>query len=432
MTEARIDKVSATQFDRPGDWIIHLANGETMTLAAVMHDAIAWQERPSAGAVERAVNRSNHAAERAASAERLHAGAERTLSRALNTLATANRKNEHIIKQAREWKHRALAAEAATDRIEHAAMLHERDLRAEHRERLHEAQANALNTINRLAEQLPAVQNARARDVTAHYSITVDGQLHANTITPKSLDATISRQLDTIRDQDERIDMLKDREQALLKENSSLRSILADRSAEVNTLTQALDVCRSKLADAIGENTQLDESLADMRKLAEANGMNVNALRERLAEAESESTEVIRKCNEQLAALAAAAKLRDQQVESLARLWSAAFDHRGSPLGPVLTRQLYRVMADHGVDVSHMPESREQSAVSSHKSTSDDMHPHITQIIKEHTQLAQRARAVLASWRATDDGAVPDQLSVEIAKLAIIVEPPLSDVTDCA
>lgn len=176
----------------------------------------------------------------------------------------------------------------------------------------------------------------------------IDGKLIASQLVPKSLDATLSRQLDTIRDQLARIEELE-------QLNVIAHDVQCERETDMARLYDQVELLRSKLADAIGENTQLDESLADIRKLAEVNGMNVNVLSERLAETESESTEVIRKCNEQLAALAAAAKLRDQQVETLARLWLSAFEETGSPVGAMITRQLYRVMADHGIDVSSMP-----------------------------------------------------------------------------
>lgn len=194
MTEARIDKVSATQFDRPGDWIIHLANGETMTLAAVMRDALK-----------------------------------------LRTIETPD--NSSII----------------------------------------------------------------------------------------------SRQLDTIRDQAERIYELE-----------RLNVIAHKKQRELETdivhMHDQLELLKSDADDADKLRQQLDE------------------LRAQQAVAREECSDVIRKCNEQLAAMAATAKLRDQQVESLARLWLAAFELTGSPVGLVITRQLYRVMADHGVDVSIMPD----------------------------------------------------------------------------
>ena len=131
---------------------------------------------------------------------------------------------------------------------------------------------------------------------------------------PDSLSAIISRQLDMIRDQLARIEELE-------QLNVIAHDVQRDRETDVARLCDQVELLRSQLA-----------------------------------EAENESTEVIRKCNEQLAALAAAAKLRDQQVETLSRLWLAAFEETGSPLGPVLTRQLYRVMADHGIDVTNMPD----------------------------------------------------------------------------
>lgn len=229
MTEPRIDKVSATQFDRPGDWIIHLANGETMTLAAVLRDAIAWRERQSAA----------------------------TISRQLDTIRGQ--------------------AEVVVPNVEVNTWFGEDDT--------------------------PVVQidthrgHGRLR-INLNDGVVWDGDPETDERPGKNAELieweqralaqaeTISRQLDTIRDQAERIDELE-----------------------------------AQHTDALNE-----------------------------------STEVIRKCNEQLAAMAATAKLRDQQVETLSRLWLAAFEETGSPVGPVITRQLYRVMADHGIDVTDMPE----------------------------------------------------------------------------
>ena len=329
MIEPRIDKVSATQFDRPGDWIIHLANGETMTLAAVLHDAIAWRERPSAGAVERAVNRSNHAAERAERAERLQTGAERTTQHAIANLAVAKAKQAKIIEQARSWKQRAIAAEAATDRIEHAAMLHERDLRAEHRERLHEAQANALNTIQRIAAQLP-----------------VDPIIDAEVVVPDvevdtwfGEDDTPVVQIDTHRGHGRLRINLND---GVVWDGDPETDERPGKNAELVEWEQRA------LAQAETISRQLDTIRDQTERIDELEAQHADAI--------NESAEVIRKCNEQLSAMAATAKLRDQQVETLARLWSAAFEETGSPVGAVITRQLYRVMADHGIDVTNMPD----------------------------------------------------------------------------
>lgn len=130
----------------------------------------------------------------------------------------------------------------------------------------------------------------------------------------RALHATINRQLDTIRDQAERIEQLE-----------QLNVTAHEKQRELET-------------DIVYLREQIEQ--------LESNAVN----------AREECSDVIRKCNEQLTALAAAAKLRDQQVETLARLWTAAFNDRESPLGPVLTRQLYRVMADHGVDLHTLPE----------------------------------------------------------------------------
>lgn len=177
---------------------------------------------------------------------------------------------------------------------------------ASHAEALLAAQTNALDTINRLAEQLPAVQHARARDVTAHYSI------------------TISRQLDTIRDQIDKIERVENERDENAK---NLSLAFADQAA-----------LRRELRSSQTRTEQLELQEGDA------------------ADAREESTEVIRKCNEQLAAMAAAAKLRTQQVEKLSRLWLAAFEETCSPVGATITRQLYRVMADHGIDVSSLPD----------------------------------------------------------------------------
>lgn len=193
--------------------------------------------------------------------------------------------------QVREWHNRALEAEAA---VEEGIDL-VRDLLREHYLEMREAQANAFQIICQVALQAPT-----ADDATGEH--------------PSILVSTINRQLDTIRDQEDRIDQLE-----------QLNVIAHDKQRELET-----DIA------LLREQLELLESDA--------------------ADAREESSDVIRKCNEQLAALAAAAKLRDQQVETLARLWLSAFELTGSPVGAVITRQLYRVMADHGIDVSSMPD----------------------------------------------------------------------------
>ncbi len=166
---------------------------------------------------------------------------------------------------------------------------------------------------------------------------------------------TISRQLDTIRDQAEKVAQLEE-------QRAEAARNLSQVSAERVQAWRDLDV--SRVAD-------------------------LDALR-------TEKAEAIAHCNEQLEALAKAAKLRDRQVEALSRLWVAKTDDERSLFGTVFARQLYRVFADHGIDVEHdMP---------AYPANIGRLITPAERLVTEHAQLAQQhsllQRAAFAATEA--------------------------------
>ena len=282
-------------------------------------DALKLRTVKSPGAVDRAVNRSNHAADRADEAERQAAVSRSAEQAALRVAATLKRKHAKIIEQARKWKHRALTAEADLRLAREQARHRESELVRAGRQQLLEAQALALDTIQRVAAQLPLDTAVISAEVIEP-NIEVDTWFGEDDVPVVQIDTP----------------ELHGRLRINLNDG-----VVWDGDPETD--------------ERPGKNAELVEW--EQRALAQAETISrqLDTIRDQ-AESERKLREVTQHCNEQLAALAAAAKLRDQQVETLARLWSAAFEHRGSPVGAVITRQLYRVMADHGVDVSNMPD----------------------------------------------------------------------------
>lgn len=246
-------------------------------------------------------------------------------------IAKLEHKNECIRQEARRWKSKANAklevadyweaearrlAEIATERDAAAsaweveATQRRSDVEAlldgidrlegvitEMTAQLVDAQANALRTIDRISSALPITHQTEPEVVTADYTVTEDGSLNANTLRAK--DATISRQLDTIRDQADMIDSASEkieeaarnlsqataeREEAwrdldklreerdaihndranVLADNERLRGILSEKSATVGTLTDRLEAEMAETAAAVRAR---DEADAMRRKL---------------------------------------------------------------------------------------------------------------------------------------------------------------------
>ena len=147
----------------------------------------------------------------------------------------------------------------------------------------------------------------------------------------------------------------------------------------------------------------------------------------------AEKAEAITHCNEQLEALAKTAKLRDRQVETLSRLWAAKTDDERSLFGTVFTRQLYRVFADHGIDVEHdMPAYPANVGA---LITPAEM-PVTDRIIREYNHLREHAELVLQADMRNRGRFLGDGLRSALAGLRDAVNngapEPTPDIADCA
>lgn len=363
------------------------------------------------------------------------------------------RKAGKIIEQAGAWKRRALAAESDLELAREQARYREGELVRSGHQQLLEAQSNALDTIQRIAAQLPVDPIIDAKVVVPDVEVDTwfgeddtpvvqidthrghgrlrinlndgvvwDGDPETDERPGKNAELveweqralaqaeTISRQLDTIRDQAEKIEQLEEQlrlavqhgveHEARTREAEDKAETLARRmdhnvrsfralearkvelEAEVLAERGALAVCQTQLTDTKAElaesrrafdamdsrNRELAEKVSQLeeqraeaaRNLSQVSAERVQAWRDldvsRVADLDAlraEKAEAITHCNEQLEALAKAAKLRDRQVQTLSRLWVAKTDDERALFGTVFARQLYRVFADHGIDVEH-------------------------------------------------------------------------------
>lgn len=415
---------------------------------------------------------------------------------AANRAGLWERKAGKIIEQAGAWKRRALAAESDLELAREQARYREGELVRSGHQQLLEAQANALDTIQRIAAQLPTEPIIDAEVVVPDVEVDTwfgeddtpvvqidthrghgrlrinlndgvvwDGDPETDERPGKNAELieweqralaqaeTISRQLDTIRDQAEKIEelvqTLKNRNgegdpadpgahggaiprygmldvwqaiqrsadvrafdafydhhgyaeawATLLAELRKLRDDLDRRErlsdddaravralqarkveleAEVRAERGALAVCQTQLTDAkaaLAESerafsaidaarVELAAQLQQARDGIDRQAGEINetasardwwkaehaAAVKRINDANDAKAEAITHCNEQLEALAQTAKLRDHQVETLSRMWVAKADDERSLFGAVFARQLYRVFADHGIDV---------------------------------------------------------------------------------
>lgn len=460
---------------------IIFADGSFITLKNAVEGALAWRHAKSPGAVDRAMNREQHASERAKRAEQHEAAARGGERVALRAAATLKHKLGKVIEQAGAWKRRALAAESALDMAREQAREREIRLVAKFDHQLLEAQARALDTLQRIAAQLPAEPIIDAEvvvpdvevdtwfgedntpvvqiDTPLHHgrlrinlndgvvwdgdpetderpgahaeALPTDRQLTIHIGGQQAMKATISRQLDTIRDQAEKIERLDEvataNGEALAtlqgRMDSNLRAFRAlearkvELEAEVLAERGALAVCQTQLTDTKAElaesnrafdamdsrNRELAEKVAQLeeqraeaaRNLSQVSAERAQAWRDldvsRVADLDAlraEKAEAIAHCNEQLEALAQTAKLRDRQVETLSRLWVAKTDDERSLFGTVFARQLYRVFADHGIDVEHdMPAYPANVGV---------LITPAERLVTEHAQLANAAAQLAA------------------------------------
>lgn len=113
-------------------------------------------------------------------------------------------------------------------------------------------------------------------------------------------------------------------------------------------------------------------------------------------ELRAEHAEAIEHSNDSMKSMAKAANLRDRQVQTLSRLWVAKTDDERALFGTVFARQLYRVFADHGIDVEHdMPAYPANVGV---------LITPAERLVTEHAQLAQQhsllQRAAFAATEA--------------------------------
>lgn len=129
---------------------------------------------------------------------------------------------------------------------------------------------------NTLWDGDPRAENEDRRELTADLTITADGEMTGNTLAGK--DIIISKQLDTIRDQAERIEELQGERDRLASDYESakgdvgsqvdeierLREILSEKSATVGTLTDRLEAEMNETRAAVRAR---DEADAMRRKL---------------------------------------------------------------------------------------------------------------------------------------------------------------------
>lgn len=427
------DKIEAVRIDHQSGSgpIVHFSDGSSAPLSELVEQAFKWRHAKSPGAVDRAMNREQHASERAKRAEQHEAAARGGERVALHAAATLKRKLGKVIEQAGAWKRRALAAESALELAREQARHREAELvRAGHQQLL-EAQARALMTIMDIVEDLrggrvidaevvvpdvevdtwfgedntPVVQidtplhHGRLR-INLNDGVVWDGDpetderpgAHAEALPTdrqltihiggqQGMKATISRQLDTIRDQAEKIEELV---QALKNRNGE--GDPADPGAHGGAIPRygMLD-----LWQAIHDSSDVrafDHFYAE-RGYAEAWARLLATVRER----RSQLTAATQAADANGEALAKAAKLRDRQVEALSRLWVAKTDDERSLFGTVFTKLLYRVFADHGIDVEHdMPAYPANVGV---------LITPAERLVTQHAQLARAAQKVISDAR---------------------------------
>lgn len=220
--------------------------------------------------------------------------------------------------------------------------------------------------------------------------------------------ATLLAELRKLRDDLDRRERLSDDDARAVR---ALQARNVELEAEVRAERGALAVCQTQLTDAkaaLAESerafsaidaarVELAAQLKQARDGIDRQAGEINetasardwwkaehaAAVKRINDANDAKAEAIAHCNEQLQAITAAAKLREGHVHQLARLIDAAFPHRPLPFGPILTRALHTVLADHGVDVSEMPGAGPVTA----QAVAPDQ-----RLVTEHSALAHQHR----------------------------------------
>lgn len=215
-------------------------------------------------------------------------------------------------------------------------------------------------------------------------------------------EAAVEEGLDLVRD------LLKDHYLQMRETQANAFQIICQIALQEPTADSMADEQANVIANTI--SAQLD-AIRDQED-------EIDRLREERDKATAERETITAACNTQLEALTNAYGAREQQIREFARLWDAAYGHLRSPLGSTLTRKLYRIMADAGVDVSEMPDPRRTEPAST--------------LAADHAQLLDQAREVVKLWRAAPQYELTEQLNVAIASLSLFVDHPETDTTDCA
>lgn len=143
-----------------------------------------------------------------------------------------------------------------------------------------DAQANALRTIDRISSALPITHWTEPEVVTADYTVTEDGSLNANTLRAK--DATISRQLDTIRDQADMIDSASEKIEEAARNLSQCSAERAEAWRDLDKLRAERDAALRE-RDALKGRAQSWERVyyhPALRQFTEEDGVAVDQVME--------------------------------------------------------------------------------------------------------------------------------------------------------
>lgn len=351
-----------------------------------------------------------------------------------------------IIEQARSWKARALAAEDALELAREQARYRESELVRSGHQQLLEAQANALDTIQRIAAQLPTEPIIDAKVVVPDVEVDTwfgeddtpvvqidthrghgrlrinlndgvvwDGDPETDERPGKNAELieweqralaqaeTISRQLDTIRDQAEKIEQLEEQLRLAVQHGVEHEARTREAEDKAETLARRMDHNVRSFRALEARKVELEaEVLAERGALATCQ-TKLTGQEERAAIAEERADELLMKLDQserlsasrresiealqgQIVAHGEAAHLRDLEVHKLARLWESMSDSWRTNVGYVLNRQLIRVFADHGVDTEKLPAFPKSDPTPSHEQ----------QLVTEHAQLARAASQLAA------------------------------------
>lgn len=327
------------------------------------------------------------------------------------------RKAGKIIEQAGAWKRRALAAENDLKLAREQARYREAELTRSGHQQLLEAQANALEAILQIAKQLPepiieaaivepkisvekyfdednvSVVEIDTSDHPAPLRVKLNNIMlwgsNSSYKTPQQdANATISRQLDTIREQAEKLDARQESIEALQAERDELQNQYDSNLASFRSLKtrkrelqDELDESRRAFSAIDSRNRELaEETYALKTKIeqleterAEA-GETISTLNARIIHVrrdldaartdrdarKAEHAESVAGFNDQLAAFAASNTAREElesirlnKARTLLSFYRAKSDAERSLLGQSFTTALHELLAE-------FPELREE------------------------------------------------------------------------